>query len=369
MKYPRIKPSLSPTQTIHHTIIVGTTQPHLGAEIQDDTENHIWQIMCLMDGERTIDQIVEKTQETFPSLTKRSIQNVIQTLIDKGFVEDMHEPIPHNLTKEDIERYEKSINYFSLIDRSKDSAYKFQSKLKDSHVTILGVGGVGSAVASSLAASGIGHLRLVDYDNTELSNLNRQTLYNKGDIGKSKVLQAAKHLQALNTTITVEAQTKQIKQQEDLLPLLQNTDLFILCADEPYFSIMRWTNTAALQTNTTWVYCAYTGPMIGVVMFQPHKTPCFQCMEHLVAENGRFQFIQPIALQQPPIHAAIAPIPQITGQLAALEAIYFLAGLTPRTLGVQFRQSLLYYNQIYYNSLAFWDACPSCGKQKNHGAH
>lgn len=70
--------------------------------------------------------------------------------------------------------------------------------LKNKHVLICGVGGVGSFVAEGLARSGIGKLTIVDYDNIDPSNLNRQLMTNKGNIGECKVEVLKKHLEEIS---------------------------------------------------------------------------------------------------------------------------------------------------------------------------
>ena len=67
-----------------------------------------------------------------------------------------------------------------------------QRKIINSKVLIIGMGGLGCPLLTYLAASGVGTLGIVDHDKVELSNLNRQTLFNTGDIGKFKVDQAKK---------------------------------------------------------------------------------------------------------------------------------------------------------------------------------
>ena len=72
------------------------------------------------------------------------------------------------------------------------------SKLKNKKVLVCGIGGVGSFAAEALARSGVGQIDLVDFDNIEESNLNRQIMTNKHNIGKSKVEELKKHLQEIS---------------------------------------------------------------------------------------------------------------------------------------------------------------------------
>lgn len=72
------------------------------------------------------------------------------------------------------------------------------NKLNQAKIMICGCGGVGSNVAEALARSGVGHLVLVDFDKIDITNLNRQLMTNKENIGKSKVLELAKHLELIS---------------------------------------------------------------------------------------------------------------------------------------------------------------------------
>ncbi|MDH3831364.1 MAG: HesA/MoeB/ThiF family protein, partial [Gammaproteobacteria bacterium] len=78
-----------------------------------------------------------------------------------------------------------------------------QQKLQDAHVAIIGAGGLGSPVAMYLASAGVGQLTMVDDDDVELSNLQRQLLHTDSDIGRTKVDSAAETLHAINPDVRV----------------------------------------------------------------------------------------------------------------------------------------------------------------------
>ncbi|MHA2380892.1 MAG: HesA/MoeB/ThiF family protein, partial [Candidatus Thorarchaeota archaeon] len=82
--------------------------------------------------------------------------------------------------------------------------YKGQLKLRNARVCVAGLGGLGSPAALQLAAIGVGHLRLIDQDIVEVSNLQRQHLYSVNSLGYPKVEAAAKRLQELNPNIEIE---------------------------------------------------------------------------------------------------------------------------------------------------------------------
>lgn len=100
------------------------------------------------------------------------------------------------LTESDLVRYGRQILYPSFGEEG-------QKKLKQSHVLVAGLGGLGSAASVYLACAGIGHITIVDCDFVELGNLNRQILHWDQDIGEQKPLSATQKLTRLNPSIEV----------------------------------------------------------------------------------------------------------------------------------------------------------------------
>ena len=100
------------------------------------------------------------------------------------------------LDKNQIERFSRQIIL-------KDIGASGQKKIIQSKVLIIGMGGLGCPVAEFLARAGVGTLGIIDYDNVDLSNIHRQSLYNVSDIKKSKVLVAKKKLKKINSKTNI----------------------------------------------------------------------------------------------------------------------------------------------------------------------
>jgi molybdopterin-synthase adenylyltransferase len=126
---------------------------------------------------------------------------------------------PPMLNNNDALRYDRQI----MI---KDFGIEGQEKLKKSRILIAGAGGLGSAASFYLAAAGIGSLRIVDKDQVELSNLNRQILHWESDVGRLKVESAKEKLSRLNPGIEVEIRTEEIN-EETLPELTAGCDLVL----------------------------------------------------------------------------------------------------------------------------------------------
>jgi molybdopterin/thiamine biosynthesis adenylyltransferase len=364
MRLPRIKHVHYPERLPSNRIRIGTLQYGVGSEVQDDEEDNIWRLLGLMDGTRTMDAIVSEMQQAAPDLDEGSIYEATDAFINAGFVEDAGAPPPPELTVAELERYSRNTNYFSWVDtQPRPSPYEHQRRLKNAKVTILGLGGSGSAMAMSLAAVGVGSLHCVDFDCVEESNLNRQLLYTEEDIGCSKVETAVARLRWLNSHITVSGQEVQVQSSDDIVSLMERCDLFVLCADTPSEDIQLWANDAALRTNTPWLMSLYAGPMLVVGIFVPFETPCYQCLTYHETQKRveRYGGEAQALLGAPTANAVIAPTANLTGNLGALEAVYFLTGLQPQTVGRIFHQNLMMYDHFYYIEAPFWPECPACG--------
>lgn len=323
-----------------------------------------------MDGSRTIGEISQCLLQDNSSLDEENIIDIINTLIVNGFVEDEAGALPSNLSSQELERYDRSADFFAWIDtHSRPSRYEIQSNLKQKRVTILGMGGTGCAVAMSLVATGIGELHCVDYDKVEVSNLNRQILFSENDIGYPKADRAAGHLRGLNSNVKITSQTKLVQSSTDVVPLMEGCDLFILCADKPVNLITNWINEASIISRTPWLISAYTGPMLVMGLFIPGKTACYHCIQHnekkkqVSQKNKVVEFLYAPSLLNN-INATIAPVANLVGHFSALEAIYFLSGLQPNTVGRILHQNLMVYDHMYFIESPRWPKCPICGNKK-----
>ena len=110
------------------------------------------------------------------------------------------------LTFNDFKTFEKQIIL-------KKIGISGQKKIKNSKVLIIGMGGLGCPLLTYLASAGVGNLGIIDHDKVEISNLNRQTLFNLSDIGKFKVIQAKKKIDKIFKAIKVKKFTAKIEKK------------------------------------------------------------------------------------------------------------------------------------------------------------
>lgn len=152
-----------------------------------------------------------------------------------------------------------------------------QQKLLDSHVTVIGAGGLGSPVLYYLAACGIGRIRIVEFDTLDLTNLQRQILYSDSDTGKPKADLAAERIRELNSTIDVEVIPEMLT-ASNYKKCLEGTDLVIegtdrfgakfLVNDACYFEKLPLITGGVLQ---------FAGNAFFLRPGQPHS-PCYRCV-------------------------------------------------------------------------------------------
>ena len=152
-----------------------------------------------------------------------------------------------------------------------------QEKLLGSHVLVIGAGGLGSAAAPYLAAAGVGKITLIDHDQVELTNLQRQIMHTQNSIGKTKVESGRQFLQSLNSALTINAIAA--KASEDLLnTLLPEVDLVLDCTDN--FATRQLVNQACFIHKIPLVSGSalkFDG-QLSVFDFRKETSPCYACL-------------------------------------------------------------------------------------------
>ncbi len=105
-----------------------------------------------------------------------------------------------------------------------------QQRILQTHVVVIGCGGLGSAAAVYLAASGVGNMHLVDYDVVDPSNLHRQVFYTTKDVGKSKVSILSNHITTISPFVKVSTTNKAVA-KENVFDIISKADYVLDCTD------------------------------------------------------------------------------------------------------------------------------------------
>jgi adenylyltransferase/sulfurtransferase len=186
------------------------------------------------------------------------------------------------------------------------------------HVAVIGVGALGCVSADLLARAGVGHLRLVDRDVVEVVNLQRQTLYSEADVDRPKAEAAAERLRAVNSTIRIEAVSKDVH-AATVAGVVDGVDLIVDGADnlETRFLL----NEAALDDRLAFVYGGAVGTYGMVFAIRSPATACFRCVTPRMPPPGALPTCDTAGI----LNAVSAQV----GSLQAGEAIRMLVGVPP----------------------------------------
>ena len=150
-----------------------------------------------------------------------------------------------------------------------------QKKISSAKVLVVGIGGLGCPLVLYLANTGLGSIGLVDDDKVDLSNLNRQILFNNTDIGKSKVVQAKRILNKINKKIKVRTHQNRLT-KENIEKILNDYDIICDCTDN--FTTRYLLNDFSLKNKKILISAAISKFDLHIFNFNFKKNvPCYRC--------------------------------------------------------------------------------------------
>ena len=244
------------------------------------------------------------------------------------------------LTSNDLARYERQILY-------PDLGEKGQEKLKQSRVVVAGLGGLGCAASMYLTSAGVGHIRLIDCDRVELSNLNRQVLHYEEDIGERKPFSAARKLAKLNSSIEIIPVFNKITAQ-NAREIIRGANLVIDGMDS--FKARLILNEACVAEGIPFIHGGVHGLFGQVTTILPGRTPCLAC---ILPEFPHGELELPV----------FGVTPALIAVLQVTEAIKLLAGFGSLLTG-----KMLYFNgdtmDFTVSDLTRKQDCMVCGTEE-----
>ncbi|WP_127959776.1 molybdopterin-synthase adenylyltransferase MoeB [Serratia microhaemolytica] len=187
--------------------------------------------------------------------------------------------------------------------------FEKQERLKAARLLIVGLGGLGCAAAPYLAAAGVGHLTLVDFDTVTLSNLQRQILHHDVDIGSDKVISARAALHAINPHIVIDTIAKQLSESE-MREQIAACNVVLDCTDN--VETRNLLNRLCYQLRKPLVSGAAIRMegQLSVFTYQQDE-PCYRCLSRLFGDNV-LSCVEA---------GVMAPLVGVIGNLQAIEAI------------------------------------------------
>lgn len=229
-----------------------------------------------------------------------------------------------------------------------------QHSINESRVAIVGMGALGCVIASHLVRSGVGHVRIIDRDIVEWSNLQRQMLYTERDVQQllPKVEAAAVHLREINSSIVIEpivADVTPLNAEQ----LLSNMQLIIDGTDN--FSIRYLLNDISVKHNIPWIYGGAVGASGMTMTIMPGDSPCYRCLFPEPPAPGMTDTCETAGV--------LSPIIDIIASVQASEAIKLLSGNEQALHRTLFQVDL--WNHAWMPvglAGARKNECPTCGQ-------
>jgi len=366
MRFPRLKSVFPPMPQGDGVIRIGANDYGLAAEIYDDDRGHIWHLLQLLDGTREFEQLVVSMQAFDPAVLPADVAEALGALTEAGYIEDAAvQPDPALFSPAEVERYRRNFDFFNYFNLPPLTKYDFQARLKAARVTVLGLGGLGSYVALSLAAIGVGDLLLVDHDRVEESNLNRQVLYTERDLGEYKCAAAARRLAEVNPHVKLEVRNLKVDGVADARACMAGRNLLVCAADRPRIRIYEWINEAALQERVAWIRGANDGLTVNSFLHAPFETACFACGQ--LESTRTFPWYQRMrrhameVIGDRTVNPCISPVAGLIGHLTAFEAVKFLTGVMRPAIYGQKLTFDLQTLEVRLTGAPRLHDCPACG--------
>ena len=210
----------------------------------------------------------------------------------------------------DLERYSRQMRFFGIGEAG-------QKKLAGARVLLCGVGALGTVLANTLARAGVGFIRLVDRDFVELSNLQRQVLFDEEDVRSNtpKAEAAATKLRQINSKVTYEPIVAHID-RSNIEALSADVDLIADGSDN--FEIRYLINDVAVKQGKPWVHGGCIGSHGQTFTIVPGKTPCLRCVFEAAPGPGEAATCDSAGV--------LSPIISIIANFQATEALKLLSG-------------------------------------------
>lgn len=227
---------------------------------------------------------------------------------------------------------------------------KGQTRLNDARVLCIGAGGLGSPAALYLAAAGVGKLGLVDFDEVDLSNLQRQILHGTKDVGRKKLDSARDRLHDVNPSIEIEAHQCRLT-SANALEIVSKYDLVVDGSDN--FPTRYLSNDVCVFARKPNVYGSVFRFDGQSTVFAPHLGgPCYRCLFPEPPPPGSV----PNCAQA----GVLGVLPGIIGSIQANEAIKLILGVGEPMIGRLLHLDALKMKFREFN-LRRDPQCPVCG--------
>jgi molybdopterin/thiamine biosynthesis adenylyltransferase len=330
------------------------------AEIPDP-DGVIRCLLELLDGTRSIEKAHADLAAAHPQISLEDVREAVTQFDEAGFLLNAAATSEDLLDDYELHRWERNVNFFGSYCKLADNKYALQRRLLDCRVTLLGLGGLGTHILQDMAAMGIGHVRVVEFDRVELSNLNRQILYRDGDVGELKIDLAVARVQQFNPRIHIEKMPGRLGSTQDVLAAINGSDVVISVADRPKMEINHWVNEGCVRAGVPLITGGLDTQRAVYFTIIPGQTGCIECWRSRVEATDDVSstlLTQKRELQIGGDNAAFVPLVTITTAFLIGELARIVTGVAPPVAAGRLMQYR--FDDSELTEYERWDRLPDC---------
>jgi molybdopterin/thiamine biosynthesis adenylyltransferase len=335
---------------------------HCGSILEiEDPDGDVRALLALLDGTRTPEQIADEFRVARVG-SSFVVSDALTQLDQAGVIEDA--TAPTSLDAYQLERWKRNLGFFETYASLSDNKYTMQERLIERRVGMMGCGGVGSHVSLDLLGLGVGDLKVLDCDKVDLSNLNRQILFNESDIGERKVDLAVNRLRAYAPTATITGVDQLLSSADDVYDFVSDRDFVFSLIDRPKMHIANWVNEACVRAGVPLIGGGVETQRSLMFLIVPGITGCVECWRRSSANSDRTLALR---TQMADVHTAAGLGPDLAAfgcmvtavtTLFVTEFVRYVTGIAPplaagRLIEVRF-------DDLAVRPVEVWERDPDC---------
>ena len=267
----------------------------------------------------------------------------------------MADETDNELPANELQRYSRQIRFPGI-------GLEGQKRIRSARVLLCGCGALGTVLADTMVRAGVGFLRIVDRDFVDLTNLQRQVLFDEQDVADHlpKSIVAAKKLARINSQVTIDPHVADIDWR-NIRGFAYDVDLILDGTDN--FEIRFLINDISLELGIPWVYAGCVGSHGQTMVIFPNERACLRCVIEAPPDPGATETCDTAGVLAPAIHMVTS--------LQASSALKILAGrkdlILPQLTIVDVWEGTL--RQMNLANLREKSQCPSCVQGRRDWLH
>ena len=359
-RQPRIKPTVQIT-VIGNSLFFRASS--MTIEVPDE-HGVLRTLLDVMDGTRKMRAVHTALSARHPEVGWEDLVVAMDDLDAHRLIEDAAVQ-PTGLSAYELQRWHRNINFFGSFCGIEGDKYEFQRRIARAKVTLLGLGGVGSHLLFDLAAMGVQDVFAVDFDQVEISNLNRQILYGDADVGRPKAEAAAERIRVFSPRMRFIARQTRLTSAHDVFAAIEGRDVVLCVADRPKMEILEWVNEACVRARVPLVTGGLDTQKARYYSMIPGQSGCLVCWRDSIKTSDPYSdrvLTEHRRTQLRGDNAAFVPFVSLVTGLIMAEAAKIIAGITqPSACGRVWEVDFSDMETRVTESWQRLPHCPICG--------